>query len=219
MGYPDGRPPQTQGGHDVTVYNRTAAKAAGAGSANTAARPRRTPRGGRATDAEFVFCCVGNDDDLRAVDARATTAPSPAWTRARSSSTTRPPRPTSRASCTPTASDKGVGFLDAPVSGGQAGAENGQLTVMVGGDEATFATRRAGDRRLRPRRARLMGPAGRRPAHQDGQPDLHRRPRAGARPRASHFAKKAGLDVEQVIDVDLQGRGAVLADGEPLARR
>ncbi len=93
-------------------------------------------------------------------------------------------RPKSRAKCTRAAKARRVGFLDAPVSGGQAGAENGKLTIMVGGDPAVFA-------KAEPvlahyaRAVTLMGRPGSGPAHEDGQPDLHRRTRAGARPKAS----------------------------------
>ena len=68
--------------------------------------------------------------------------------RARSSSTTPPPRRRSRASCTPRPRRRGFDFIDAPVSGGQAGAENGVLTVMCGGDAEPVRARRKGDRGL-----------------------------------------------------------------------
>ena len=114
----------------------------------------------------------------------------------------------------PQAKKRGFDFIDAPVSGGQAGAENGVLTVMCGGDAAAFA-------RAEPviaayaRMCRLLGPAG------SGQLTkmVNQICIAGlvqGLAEGIHFAKKAGLDVETVIDDDLQGRGAVLADGEPL---
>ncbi len=112
------------------------------------------------------------------------------------------------------AEKRGVGFLDAPVSGGQAGAENGQLTVMVGGDQATFD-------KAKPvidayaKMVGLMGPVGAGPAHQDGQPDLHRRPRAGA-VRGHPFRQESRARRGEGDRRHLQGRGAVLADGEPL---
>ena len=122
-------------GHDTVVYNRTAAKAeqwvAEFGGSNAS-----TPQAA-ADDAEIVFCCVGNDDDVRevvlgedgvlagigegAVIVDHTTASA-----------------TIAREIYAVAAAKSVGFLDAPVSGGQAGAENGQLTVMVGGDEGVF---------------------------------------------------------------------------------
>ena len=148
--------------------------------------------------------CVGNDDDVRAVatgDEGAWPAMAPGQRagrphhrlgRGRARNARRGGRP------------KGVGFLDAPVSGGQAGAENGKLTIMVGGDAATFA-------RAEPvlahyaRAVTLMGGPGRRPADQDGQPDLHRRPGPGAVRRHQLRGTKAGLDAEQVLDVISKG--------------
>ena len=182
MGYPMARHLKERGGHDVTVYNRTAGKGGEVGR-----RPwrhgRRRHREAAAEGADFVFTCVGNDDDLRAVvlgDDGALAGMKPGAilidNTTASAIVARELDAAARA--------KGCGFLDAPVSGGQAGAENGQLTVMVGGDPATFETAQAGDRRLR-QDGRADGAGGRRPAHQDGQPDLHRRPRRRASPRAS----------------------------------
>ena len=131
-----------KGGHDVTVYNRTAAKAekwVGRAWRTSAATPAEAARGRR-----FVFSCVGNDDDLRSV----TLGEDGAFagmeqgaifvdhTTASADGRARAARGRGGA--------QGVGFLDAPVSGGQAGAENGELTVMVGGD--------AGDLRHAPSR-------------------------------------------------------------------
>ncbi|TCO69822.1 NAD(P)-dependent oxidoreductase [Rhodovulum euryhalinum] len=122
-------------GHAVTVYNRTAAKAE-AWVAQHGGRSAPTPAEA-ASGAEFVMACVGNDDDLRAVctgldgafagmDRGAVfvdhTTVSAAVTREMHG----------------LAADRGVAFVDAPVSGGQAGAENGQLVVMCGGDEAPY---------------------------------------------------------------------------------
>ena len=148
----------TTAGHDVTVYNRTAAKAqdwvaqarrrVGPDAARRGARAASSCSSASATTTTCARSCSGR------------TAPSPAWRRARSSSTTRPPRPTSRASCTAGAGRAGCAFIDAPVSGGQAGAENGKLTVMCGGDAAPFDAPKPVDRRLRARRARCMGASG-----------------------------------------------------------
>jgi 3-hydroxyisobutyrate dehydrogenase len=140
MGYPMAGHLAKRGGHDVTVYNRTAAKAE-KWVAETWRQGAPTPKAA-AEGADFVFTCVGNDDDLRSV----TLGPDGALRRheegrdlhrqhhrlgRRRARTLRRRREA-----------KGFGFLDAPVSGGQAGAENGQLTVMVGGDEAP-STRRS----------------------------------------------------------------------------
>ena len=118
-------------GHQVTVYNRTAAGPR-PGSRNTQGQRADTPAAA-AEGAAIVFACVGNDDDLRS-SCMATRARSPACARAPSSSTTRRPRPRSRArSPRPPASAGSISWTR-PVSGGQAGAENGKLTVMVGGE-------------------------------------------------------------------------------------
>ena len=122
-------------GHEVVVYNRTASTASrwteqfGGASAATPSEA--------AAEAEFVFCCVGNDDDVREVilgDRGALTAMQSGAI----------PVDHTTASATVArevhaqAAALSIGFLDAPVSGGQAGAESGQLTVMVGGDVADF---------------------------------------------------------------------------------
>jgi len=123
-------------GHTVTVYNRTAARADawvakfGGGAAAT---PAEAARG-----AEFVFTCVGNDDDLRAVVLGETGAFAGMPDGAVLVDHTTASAEAARALGAEAAA-RGLGFLDAPVSGGQAGAENGQLAIMVGGDEAVFA--------------------------------------------------------------------------------
>ena len=135
MGYPMAGHLKAKGGHDVTVYNRTAAKADQwvAEHGGTAAP---TPKAA-AEGCDFVFCCVGNDDDLRAV----TTGPDGAFHGMKDGAVFID-NTTASANVArelyEIAVSKGFGFLDAPVSGGQAGAENGQLTVMVGGDQAVF---------------------------------------------------------------------------------
>jgi len=124
-------------GHRVTVYNRTAAKAetwvAAHGGAQ-AATPGRAAAG-----ADFVMACVGNDDDLRAV----CTGPEGAFAAMKPGAifvdhTTVSARVTREMA--EAARGLGLGFVDAPVSGGQAGAENGQLSIMCGGSEADYAT-------------------------------------------------------------------------------
>ena len=122
-------------GHRVTVYNRSAAKAAswvalhGGGAAAT---PREA-----AADAEFVMACVGNDDDLRSI----CTGPDGAFAGMTKGAvfvdhTTVSAKVTREMAAA--AAALGVGFVDAPVSGGQAGAENGVLSVMCGGDAAQY---------------------------------------------------------------------------------
>src|SRR5690606_24585009 len=122
-------------GHDVTVYNRTAAKAE-KWVAQHGGKAAKTPREA-ADGADFVFTCVGNDDDLSAV----TIAPDGAFAGMRKGAifidnTTASANVARELHAA--GGKLGIDCLDAPVSGGQAGAENGQLTVMVGGDEAVF---------------------------------------------------------------------------------
>ena len=130
-------------GHEVTVFNRTAAE------------PRNGPRaiaGGRAATpreaaerAEIVFICVGNDDDLRSVVLRRRTASWPAWRRAAIVvDHTTASADVARELAEAAAASSGAHFIDAPVSGGQAGAENGTLTIMCGGEPDAVRTRRAG---------------------------------------------------------------------------
>jgi 2-hydroxy-3-oxopropionate reductase len=123
-------------GHDVTVYNRTAAKAH-AWVAKHGGRSAATPAQA-ASGAEIVFSCVGDDPDLRAVTA------GPEGTFAgMSKGAIHVDHTTASAQAArelaAEAAERGLSFLDAPVSGGQSGAENGQLTVMVGGDAQAFA--------------------------------------------------------------------------------
>lgn len=134
MGYPMAGH-LAKAGHDVTVYNRTAAKAekwAAEHGGNWKATPREAAEG-----AEFVMCCVGNDDDLRGVclgasGAFAGMAPGAIFV----DHTTVSALVTRELHAI--AGQAGVAFVDAPVSGGQAGAENGQLVVMCGGAEDDY---------------------------------------------------------------------------------
>lgn len=126
-------------GHDVTVYNRTPAKAqawADEFGGKSAATPREAASG-----AEVVFCCVGNDDDLRSVVLGEDGALA-----GMAAGTVFVDHTTASAQVArelhALAKEKGVGFVDAPVSGGQAGAQNGKLTVMCGGDQKDFDTMR-----------------------------------------------------------------------------
>ena len=143
-------------GHEVTVYNRTAAKAE-SWVAKHGGRRAATPA--RAADgAEFVFSCVGDDPDLREVTLGADGA-----LQAMAKGAVHVDHTTASAAVArevaAAAARRGVSFLDAPVSGGQSGAENGVLTVMVGGDPPAFE-------RAKPviahfaRAVTLMGPSG-----------------------------------------------------------
>ena len=123
-------------GHRVTVFNRTAARAerwAAEFDGTVAPSPAAAADG-----AEFVFCCVGNDDDLRAValgEGGAFERMEPGSVFVDHTTTSAEVARELHAQ----AADRGFSFVDAPVSGGQAGAENGQLTVMIGGDEDAVA--------------------------------------------------------------------------------
>lgn len=187
-------------GHDVTVYNRTSAKAeawvAKHGGAH-AATPREAARG-----AEIVFACVGNDDDLRSVVLGADGALAGMERGATFVDHTTASAEVAR-ELAAAAAEAGIGFIDAPVSGGQAGAENGVLTVMCGGEAETYA-------KVEPaimsfaRASRLMGPAG------AGQLTkmVNQICIAGLVQGLSegvHFAKRAGLDVEAVLEVISKG--------------
>lgn len=138
MGYPMAAH-LAKAGHQVTVYNRTPSKSAvwvqelGGAPHAAAATPREAAAG-----AEIVFCCVGNDDDLRSVvlgadGALAGMQPGTVFVDHTTASAD-VARELSKA-----AAAEGKQFIDAPVSGGQAGAQNGVLTVMCGGDAAAFA--------------------------------------------------------------------------------
>lgn len=135
MGYPMAGH-LTRAGHTVTVYNRTAAKAqqwAAECGGKTAPTPRAAAEG-----AQIVFSCVGNDDDLRSVVSGSDGALAGMTRGAAFVDHTTASAAVAR-ELHQAAAAQGVDFIDAPVSGGQAGAVNGVLTVMCGGDAAAFA--------------------------------------------------------------------------------
>ena len=192
-------------GHTVTVFNRTAAKAqawvqafAATGRAHHASTPREAAQG-----ADIVLMCVGNDDDVRSV----VLGPDGALAGMQSGSilidhTTASAQLARELYAS--AQQQGVAFVDAPVSGGQAGAQNGQLTIMCGGDEAAFAT-------AEPvmacfgRAVTLMGPSG------SGQLTkmVNQICIAGlvqGLSEAVAFGQKAGLDMDKALQVI--GKGA-----------
>lgn len=187
-------------GHDVTVYNRTGARA-DAWVAKFGGRAAATPAAAAAGQ-DVVIACVGNDDDLRQV----TLGPDGAF------STLRPgaifiDHTTASAAVArdlaAAADARGAGFIDAPVSGGQAGAENGQLSVMCGGDAAHYAAAEPIIRAYA-KACRLMGPSG------AGQLTkmVNQICIAGIVQGLSeglHFATKAGLDPEAVVEVISKG--------------
>jgi 3-hydroxyisobutyrate dehydrogenase len=206
------------GGHELTVYNRTAKKADGWVSQHGGSAAR-TPREA-AEGADFVFSCVGNDDDLRSVvlgdDGILAGMTAGAVYIDNTTASAEVARELAAA-----AKGRGVGFIDAPVSGGQAGAENGVLTVMCGGEQGDFD-------RAQPvidcyaRAVTLMGPAG------AGQLTkmVNQICIAGLVQGLSeglNFGQKAGLDMDKVIDViskgaagswQMENRGATMCKGE-----
>jgi 3-hydroxyisobutyrate dehydrogenase-like beta-hydroxyacid dehydrogenase len=200
MGYPMAAHLMKRGGHRVTVYNRTTARAE-KWTAEHGGTSAPSPKAA-ATGADFIFTCVGNDDDLRSVVLGETGALAGMKKGAtlidNTTASARVARELAEA-----ATAQGCGFLDAPVSGGQAGAENGQLTVMVGGDEATFGKAKPVIEAYA-KMVGLMGPAG------AGQLTkmVNQICIAGVVQGLSegiHFARRAGLDVEQVIGVISKG--------------
>ena len=211
MGFPMAGHLVKKGGHEVTVYNRTPAKAkawAEKFGGKTAATPKAAAEG-----QDFVMCCVGNDNDLRAVTLGADGAFAGMKKGATFVDHTTASAEVAR-ELDAAATKAGFKFVDAPVSGGQAGAENGVLTVMCGGSEDAYASAEpviAAYARM----CKLLGPAG------SGQLTkmVNQICIAGLVEGLSegiHFAKKAGPRRQRGDRDHLEGRGAVLADGEPL---
>ena len=201
MGYPMAGHLLVKGGHDVAVYNRNATKADGWVKAHGAGRAAATPAE-VARDADFVFACVGNDDDLRQV----TIGPDGAFNTMRAGAIFIDHTTASADVARELAAEaerRGLAFIDAPVSGGQAGAEAGQLTVMCGGDEEAYAAAEPVIRAFA-RAVRRMGPAG------SGQlaKMVNQIAIAGLLQGLSEaiaFAENAGLDVTAVIDTISKG--------------
>jgi 3-hydroxyisobutyrate dehydrogenase len=200
MGFPMAGHLVTKGGAALTVYNRTPEKAAN-WQAKHGGKLAATPRAA-AEGADFVFACVGNDDDLRAV----TTGEHGAFHSMRKGAVfvdhTTASANVAR-ELAEEAARRGLGFIDAPVSGGQAGAENGVLTVMCGGDDATYA-------KAEPlimsfaRMSKLLGPSG------SGQlaKMCNQIAIAGVvqgLAECVQFGMKAGLNMEDVIAVISKG--------------
>lgn len=218
MGYPMAGHLKTKGGHDVTVYNRTAAKAE-KWAAEFGGRAKTTPREA-AEGAEIVFACVGNDDDLRSVVLGDDGAFAGMAEGAIFVDHTTASADVAR-ELAAVGAEAGIGFIDAPVSGGQAGAENGVLTVMCGGDEAVYAKAEPAISAFA-RSCKLMGPAG------AGQLTkmVNQICIAGLLQGLSegmNFGVKAGLDMEKVIEViskgaagswQMENRGGTMCKGE-----
>jgi 3-hydroxyisobutyrate dehydrogenase len=200
MGYPMAGHLKAKGGHEVTVYNRTIAKAqkwVAQHQGRLAPTPRQAAQG-----QDFVMACVGNDDDLRQV----TLGPDGAFAGVEKGAVF-VDHTTASADIArelyAEASKRGFDFIDAPVSGGQAGAENGTLTVMCGGDAASYG-RAENVIMAYARMCKLLGPAG------AGQlTKMVNQICIGGLVQALseglHFARQAGLDVEAVVETISKG--------------
>jgi len=218
MGYPMAGFLRTKGNHEVTVYNRTAAKAekwAQEHGGSAAATPREAAEG-----ADLVFSCVGNDEDLRSVILGDTGALAGMAAGSVLIDHTTASAHVAR-ELAAVAGERNIGFVDAPVSGGQAGAENGVLTVMCGGEQAHYdAAEPAID--CFARACKLMGPVG------AGQLTkmVNQLCIAGVvqgLAEALNFGMKAGLDMDKVIEViskgaaqswQMENRGQTMCQGE-----
>ena len=187
-------------GHEVTVYNRTASKAE-AWVSEHGGRRAETPAEA-AKGAELVLACVGNDDDLRAVCTGAEGAFAGMSEGAIFVDHTTVSAMVTR-ELAGSAAERGIGYVDAPISGGQAGAENGKLSIMCGGDQAHF-DRAAPVMEVYAKICRRIGEVG------AGQTTKMCNQIAIAGlvqglSEALHFAEKSGLDGRAVVKVISQG--------------
>ena len=188
-------------GHEVTVYNRTGAKAeawVAAHGGSSAPSPREV-----AERCDVVFMCVGNDDDVRSV-----VFGDDGVLAGLASSAVLVDHTTASATLARELSDAcgrvGVGFVDAPVSGGQAGAENGQLTIMCGADDAAVFVQVEPIMAAYAKRTKLLGNAG------SGQlakmvNQICIAGIAQGLSEALNFAMRAGLNPDDVVDVISKG--------------
>ena len=200
MGYPMARHLKQKGGYEVTVYNRSSAKAEKWVSEN-GGRAAKTPKEA-AEGQDFVMMCVGNDNDVREVALGANGAFDGMKKGAVFVDHTTASADIAR-ELYGDAKKRGFDFVDAPVSGGQAGAENGVLTVMCGGDQGPF------DRAEKitasyARMCKLQGPAGAgQLAKMVNQICIAGLVQGLA--EGLHFAKRAGLDIETLVDTISKG--------------
>jgi 3-hydroxyisobutyrate dehydrogenase len=189
-----------KGGHDVTVYNRTAAKAQ-QWAKEYGGKSAPTP-GEAVKDCEFVMMCVGNDDDIRSVvygDAGALAGMKKGAVLVDHTTASAIIARELHARC----KEKGIGFVDAPVSGGQAGAVNGQLGIMCGGEPADFDRAKPVIDVYAKMAALVGGPGAGQLTKMVNQIVI-----AGLLQGLSegiNFGKRAGLDIEKVISVISKG--------------
>ena len=200
MGYPMAGHLLKKGGHDVTVYNRTAAKAqqwAKEYGGKHAATPRDAAR-----DCDFVMVCVGNDDDVRSVvhgDNGALAGMKKGAILVDHTTASAILARELHAKC----KEKGIGFVDAPVSGGQAGAQNGQLGIMCGGDPADFERARPVLEVYAKMCALIGGPGSGQLTKMVNQVAIVGMLQGLS--EALNFGKRAGLDMEKVVSVISKG--------------
>jgi 3-hydroxyisobutyrate dehydrogenase len=201
MGYPMAGHLAKKGGHDLTVYNRNGAKAEAwvkeYGTGKTAPTPADA-----AKDQDFVFCCVGNDNDVRDV-----TIGSKGAFQAVRKGAIFVDNTTASANIArelyAAAKAKGFDFLDAPVSGGQAGAVNGALTVMIGGDQAPYDKAKPVIDNFA-RMATLIGPSGAGQLTKMVNQAIVAITVQGVSEGLA-FAQKAGLDIPKVMETISKG--------------
>jgi 3-hydroxyisobutyrate dehydrogenase-like beta-hydroxyacid dehydrogenase len=200
MGYPMAGHLKMRGHHDVVVFNRTR-KRAEAWVAEFGGTAAHTPAAA-ARDADFIFTCGGNDDDLRQV----TLGPGGAFSALKQGAVAIDNTTASAEIARElhaAAKERHAGFLDAPVSGGQAGAQNGQLGIMCGGEDAVFAKAKPVIDVYAKMAALIGGPGAGQLTKMVNQICI-----AGLVQGLSEglaFAKKSGLDVEKVISVISKG--------------
>src|SRR5437868_10660234 len=200
MGYPMAGHLSKKGGHAVTVYNRTAAKAQ-QWSKEYGGRHAGTPREA-VKDCDFVMMCVGNDDDVRSVvygdnGALAVMKRGAILVDHTTASATVARELHAKAK------ERGIGFVDAPVSGGQAGAVNGQLGIMCGGDSADFERAKPVMDAYAKMAALIGGPGSGQLTKMVNQICIVGIAQGLA--EAVAFAKRNELDVEKVISVISKG--------------
>jgi 3-hydroxyisobutyrate dehydrogenase-like beta-hydroxyacid dehydrogenase len=200
MGYPMAGHLLKKGGHDVTAYNRTAAKAqqwAKEYGGKHAASPRDA-----AKDCEFVMMCVGNDDDVRSVvygDNGALTGMKKGAVLVDHTTASA----VLAKELNEEAKKRGIGFVDAPVSGGQAGAVNGQLGIMCGGEPANFESAKPVLEVYAKMCALIGGPGSGQLTKMVNQICIAGLAQAWA--EGLSFAKRSNLDLEKVISVISKG--------------
>jgi len=200
MGYPMAGHLQKKGGHQVTVYNRTGAKAqqwAGEFGGQHAASPREA-----AKDCDFVMLCVGNDDDVRSV-AYGDNGALAGMRRGAILVDHTTASALLAKELFAKAKERGVGFIDAPVSGGQAGAQNGQLGIMCGGEPADFNRAKPVLDVYAKMCALIGGPGSGQLTKMVNQIAIAGLVQGLAEGLA--FAKRANLDVEKVVGVISKG--------------